>query len=162
MFSTPLCQSLVFQHDMISRSHSMYNAYPKLYFTCARAPLPLPSLQGCGHTLTLKLWHSDALFGHIYDQFQARFMTSRVRLFHQIPRQDPIHGRCGRYLLCFQIGEAQRCRASERSYKKNPHLHVFSAVYLFSPSYGEKENKALGNFYYTLLQLHHRHKTTHI
>lgn len=50
----------------------------------------------------------------------ARFMTSGVGLFHQIPRQDTIHGCCVWYLLCFQIWELRHCRRARGVVRRNP------------------------------------------
>lgn len=92
-----------------------------------------------------------------------RFMTSGVGLFHQIPRQDTIHGYCVWHLLCFQIWELLHCRRARGVVRRNSLSFQQPTSYLAPSTFTSwKRKKAPGNFYYTLPQLHHCHKTTHI
>lgn len=162
LYFLPVCQCLVLLCDMISCSHSMYNAYPKLYVTCLSSvpppsthtppPPPFPSpLQPSlsWHSNAQALAHECFIWPHIRP-ISSRFMTPGVGLFLRIPRQDTIHGRCVWY-LCFQILRAATLQAYQGSCKEKPSIffsrppHIKSFLY----SLDEKEKEAPGNFYYT-------------
>lgn len=164
LYLLPVCVTsrLVLLCDMISCSHSMYNAYPKLYVTCLSAFFPPLQPRVSRHSNARALALECFIWLHIRP-ISARFMTSGVGLFHQIPRQDTIHGCCVMPALFLNLRGAA-LQACQGSCKKKP--SIFSAArLLFIPFYIhqlKKRKKAPGNFYYTLPQLHHRHKTAHI
>ncbi len=76
----------------------------------------------------------------------ARFMTSGVGLFHQIPRQDTIHGCCVWYLLCFQIWGLRHCRRTRGVVRRNPLYFQQPTSYLVLSTFTswKRKNKSPG------------------
>lgn len=147
LYFLPVCFTtcLVLLCDMISCSHSMYNAYPKLYVTCLSAFFPLPLQPRVSiHSLALECF----IWPHIRP-ISARFMTSGVGLFHWIPRRDKIHGCCVWYLLCFQIWELRHCRRVRGVVRRNPlYFHQptsFSPLYIHQLKKAKKKKKKKTN-----------------
>lgn len=135
---------LVLLCDMISCSHSMYNAFPKLYVACLSAPPPQLSNQGWADILMRRALALECFIWLHIRPISARFMTSGVGLFHQIPRRDTIHGCSVWYLLCFQICEPQHCRRAGGVVRRNPLYFQRPTSYLaFSTftSWKKKEKK---------------------
>lgn len=150
IFSAPVCQSLVLLCGVISCSHSMYNAYPKLYCLLHVCLPPHLNTHTHAHTHHLQAWAQSlihrllALVCFIWPHIRpisSRFMTSGVGLFRWIPRQDTIHGRCVWYLLCFQIWEPQHSRRARGAVRRNPLYFQQPASYSALSTFGSWKRK---------------------
>lgn len=122
---------------------------------CLRPP-PQLSNQGWADILMRRALALECFIWLHIRPISARFMTSGVGLFHQIPRRDTIHGCSVWYLLCFQICEPQHCRRAGGVVRRNPLYFQRPTSYLAFSTFTswkkkeKKKKKAPGNFYYTL------------
>lgn len=150
IFSAPVCQSLVLLCGVISCSHSMYNAYPKLYCllhvclpphlnTHTRAHTSSPSLSTESNTQAfgtrmLYLATYKTNFIQIYD-----FWSWVISLNPQTGHNSwPL---CVWYLLCFQIWEPQHSRRARGVVRRNPLYFQQPASYSALSTFGSWKRK---------------------